>query len=235
MNQDIFLPQMGFIFKCLGRKPDTEIVEFYWEALKHMEDIEFCTAVKNIMREFIPTSTNPFPLPAHFNKFTANDARGDAIRAVTAIKACIKRVGAYESVNFGDNTLCAVIESCGGWPAICTWTDQDWNINEGRILEQYQVLSQSRGTENGYRHNAGLHEKGCGYYHIHHVDVKKRKFIGSQRFCSLQLIETRGQIHASEYIITDFISFENDEICDVSSIVDNLVDKFSNKSLNLDK
>lgn len=61
--------------------------------------------------------------------------------------------------------LHSVIERIGGWPALCTWSDKDWNINEGRLIESYEAallfkefgskyllgLSEMENNKNGFK------------------------------------------------------------------------------------
>lgn len=191
MTKENFLMQMGLLFKYLGCHPDEEKITLYWRLLKHMDDQEFNFAVTGIMREFVPTSANPFPLVSHFMKFTSSDAQGQAVKAVSTLKAYIGRVGKYESVSFGDSALHSVVERFGGWTAVCAFSDNDWNVNEGRMVETYKAMFQSGIQPVGNTdHLAGISEKDDGWYKIYQVDAKTSQMIEYKRYKGQQLIET---------------------------------------------
>lgn len=188
MNKEYFQQNFALIYKYFGVHPDNEKTQMYWNFLKNMEDEVFKNAMQCVIREFLPSNQNPFPLVSHFLKHTSTDAHGMAIKAISMIKAYIRKVGRYESVNFNDNTLHAVVERFGGWPAICGWSDKEWDINEGRLIESYKMSYQSGYFEENLTHLKGLSEKDCGFYKIFQIDNKTMQMIGSDQYRGLTLL-----------------------------------------------
>lgn len=189
MTEKLFIMQMALLYKYLGVEPDGEKTSLYWKLLKHMTDDDFKTALTGVMREFVPTTANPFPLVSQFLEFSSLNAHGIATKAISTLKAYYRRVGRYESVSFGDVTLHAVVERFGGWPAICAFGDNDWNVNEGRMIETYKTMYQS-GSVPDCDHLQGLSEKDAGFYRVYHIDSKNSKMIQYQRYQGSNLIET---------------------------------------------
>jgi hypothetical protein len=185
MTEAKFLSCIGMLFKYLRERPAQEVVNMYWELLKHMDEKEFEKAVTGVISEFIPTKATPFPLVAHFLKFSGSDANGRAIRAIATLKGYVRKIGKYESANFNDNALHATIERFGGWPAICAMGDTDWNVNEGRMIDTYKVMCAQYCDETN-SHVAGLSEKDGGFYRVYNISQKTLQidYIEKYRNCT---------------------------------------------------
>ena len=142
MTKQIFAIQMLYLYEYLSIPPDQGRNRKYWDLMGHLTDEQFSNAVKNVIKEFVPTSTVPFPLVAHFLRYCGQGSN-DGVCALGLLKIAVQRVGRYNSVSFNDPALHHVIRSCGGWAAVCAMTDKDWNINEGRMLEIYKTAQYS--------------------------------------------------------------------------------------------
>lgn len=184
MNQDSFKINLGFLSKYLRYELNQEQVCIYWDLLKHLSDDKFEVACKNIIKEFIPTSTVPFPLVAHILKYCGDAGDNQVINAISTLKKAISRVGPYESINFNDPALHYTINAFGGWTAICSWASEDWNINEKRLMETYRTSLQTGREDCGYL--LGISEKQNGYYRIYSI-LDNGKKITSQRFSPFEI------------------------------------------------
>jgi hypothetical protein len=190
MTKEFFIMHFGLLLKYLGLKPENEKTTMYFEFLKHMDDDTFKTSVQEIIKSFVPTTQNPFPLVSHFMKYTGSDEQGSAIKAISTLKVYIRKVGRMESVNFNDNALHETVERFGGWPAVCNFSEQDWNINENRMIETYKVMATSPRSD--VSHLAGLAEKDNGHYRVYDVNPKTMQISGYNRLMRGVLIETTG-------------------------------------------
>ncbi|MFA5300265.1 MAG: DUF6475 domain-containing protein [Lutibacter sp.] len=192
MDKQFYLTEMTFLSNLINvpvevqKKKTTD----YWPLLKHLSDDEFHVSVVGIVREFVPTASVQFPMVSQFLKFCSSDAQGSAVKAISMLKAYIRKVGKYESVNFNNMTLHAVVERYGGWPAICAWTDSDWNINENRLIESYKLSYQSGFVESEIKHLPGISEKDAGFFRIYQIDNKTMQIIGSDKYQDCTLISS---------------------------------------------
>jgi hypothetical protein len=168
MTKEFYKFQLGFLEKYFGFNLSQTYVGMYWEMLKHLDDDKFKLASENIIKEFIPTATVPFPLIVHFLKHCGESGDNQAIAAIARLKKSIQPVGKYQSINFHDPALHYSINAFGGWTTLCCWGDDDWNVNEKRILETYKMaVAMKYGDE---EHLIGIAEKDQGYFNIYSVN-----------------------------------------------------------------
>ena len=67
MTKQIFAIQMLYLYEYLSIPPDQGRNRKYWDLMGHLTDEQFSNAVKNVIKEFVPTSTVPFPLWSHIS------------------------------------------------------------------------------------------------------------------------------------------------------------------------
>lgn len=162
MNKQTFAVQMLYLYEYLEIAPNKERNQKYWDLLNHLSDEDFSNAVKNVVKEFIPTATVPFPLVAHFLKYCGSGGKEQASHAISLLRATRQRIGAYNSVSFGDPALHFVVQSFGGWAAMCRMSDKEWDVNEGRMVEAYKSAQFSNVAAPD--HLSGLAEGDEGYF-----------------------------------------------------------------------
>lgn len=138
-----FALKMGYLQKYFGRKLDKEIYAMYQNRLLEIPEDKFDLAIKNLIEEFDPTSTKPFPLIKDILFHCGESSSSKAKNIVMAVKMAVSRVGRYSSIDFGDSAIHAVIERWGGWPRICDWTEKDWQINQKRFEEDFEAAKMS--------------------------------------------------------------------------------------------
>jgi len=136
--------------------PD-EVRSIYWEQLKSWGEDKFKSACNNIVATFVPSRQTPFPLIPHFLAAVGLDSESKARNAVAAVKEAAMRIGRAESVSFANPALHAVIESYGGWPAMCCWDEDEWKYREVHFIGAYKsaVAAGYKGPE----YLIGTHEK----------------------------------------------------------------------------
>jgi len=160
MKELTFKQGMAGLLKYFGRTLDDDIYAMYWGALQSITDQQFGQAVKIIIAEFRPTNTVPFPLVADFLSACGLAGESRAQTAINRLHEAIWRHSGYESINFHDSALHAVIKRFGGWPEVYYWDQHEWDINEGRMVEAYRAAV--RAGERGPEYMIGIIERTNG-------------------------------------------------------------------------
>lgn len=157
MTHEFFLASFLLLKKYFNNyKMDKTVEDLYFNSLKNYPDEKIKLACQNIIANFKPTSTTPFPLIADILNYCGEGMQGKAINIIGLIRKAIQRHGRYTSVSFNDLVLHGVIERFGGWVELCDWTQDNWNINEKRITDAYQAAKNAGINGNSYL--VGLHE-----------------------------------------------------------------------------
>jgi hypothetical protein len=81
---------------------------------------------------------------------------------MSAISKIISKHGAYKSVDFGSDAVHDTIDRFGGWVAVCGWSQEEWNINEGRFMAVLKSSLKFNG-KNQTRYLCGVFEKTNGF------------------------------------------------------------------------
>jgi len=66
LKEELFKEVMVKFSKLYGKEIDSDLVQIYWKSIQHIPDDSFAGACNHIIGSFKPTSTCPFPVPAHF-------------------------------------------------------------------------------------------------------------------------------------------------------------------------
>jgi len=174
MNKEKFSDGMKLLSNIYGFTPKNGIMSIYWEHLKYLSDKKWNECCKNIIDNFIPTGTNPFPLVPHFLKMGGQDPHTKAVNAVSLVRKGIFKPGVYESVDFGDVVLHGVVERYGGWVEICNWTEEYWRMKESGFIRAYESAAMDN-FSNGPKYLSGIHEKNNGSRTPVYLGVPGRK------------------------------------------------------------
>lgn len=135
------------------------VIQIYIENLQNMEENDFRDAAVQIMLEFKPTSTQPFPLLRDFREAAGLDGKTMAVNAVARLRAKMEAVGQYDSVTFNDPALHSVIQRYGGWvEMVLNNTDKWWSFHERNFIQAYE--SAKKAGIKGPERLIGLHEAG---------------------------------------------------------------------------
>lgn len=160
MHKTLFVTSIGYLTKLYGKKPESVVLNQYWIRFRGWPDEKWQKTVSNIQDNFIPTSQNPFPLPAHFLQFAGEDRHSNGVRAIERVQKAIRQVGAYGSVDFGDKALHGVLNRYGGWVEVCGWSYDDWRMKERSFIDAYESAAVS--GDSGPAHLPGIHELNNG-------------------------------------------------------------------------
>lgn len=132
--------------KYFGKTNEPEIIKVYWRRLSKLSESQFQAACLNLLDSWRPTSQIPFPLIADFLAACGATGKARGQNALAALKDAMAKYGMYRSVDFNDPALHQTISRFGGWAKLCSWTQKDWNINEGRFLAAYEAALQFPGS-----------------------------------------------------------------------------------------
>jgi len=139
VKREKILSCLAKLQKYFGRSLDPEIQSLYVERLEKLEDIAFEKAMVRVIDEFGPTSQNPFPLIKDILALCGQDGHTQAVNAVYIVKEAARRIGQYQSVDFGDSALHAVIKRYGGWPEVVLWGESEWRFRERNFITAYEA------------------------------------------------------------------------------------------------
>jgi len=156
-----------------------EVLKLYWEKLRHLPDPTWDKIVDNLLENFKPTATTPFPLIGDFLKMGAADPHSRAVNAVARARRAIFKPGVYESVDFGDLALHGVISRYGGWVEICNWTEEDWKFKESGFIRAYEAATMDPILD-APKYLSGIHESNNGAREPVYVGPPKNRILEKQ-------------------------------------------------------
>lgn len=193
MDYNIFMENYGLLQTAFSTVSE-EKTKLDFTVLKGMNNETFQAACKNLIKTFIPTAANPFPVPAHFLNAIGEDVETQAEHLMTRMFWGIQKFGSYRSVNFNNRALHSVIERWGGWPKICHMTEEEWRISEGRFKSA--LISALRYGEDGPKTCPGIadiHNNSVGAIECVRSPEKIQTGRGPERIGTM-LKEARGEI-----------------------------------------
>jgi len=126
------LSGMGELF---GREITDTLASLYWRLFSDWTDSQFeaaCQAAANRLKFF--------PKPAELRELVGGDQEAQALEAWETLHNAIKRIGNWQSVQFEDSRITRVVESMGGWQAVCLWETKDLSYRRHEFLRTYQAL-----------------------------------------------------------------------------------------------
>lgn len=98
------------------------------------------------------------PKPADLVRQLQGTHGDRSLVAWSKVYDAMQRVGAYRSVDFGDDATHQAISDMGGWPKICQGEEKELPFMQRRFCEAHRVYSQ-RGAINAPAALAGIHEQ----------------------------------------------------------------------------
>jgi hypothetical protein len=139
MTESAFKAGISFLIKMFGAKIDDEVYVAYWNILKTFDDVVFREMQQTLIKNFIPTSQVPFPVPAQFLSAAGVSGGNRSRLAVQAVIDASNNPGPYRSVSFGDPALHETIVRFGGWPAVASWDSDKWQFVEKSFVATYEA------------------------------------------------------------------------------------------------
>jgi hypothetical protein len=139
-------PQFARLLGGLGEvfnEPMSEIrARLYFEALKDLPLASIEAAVSRLIQ-----GARFFPKPAEIRETLEGSVEDRARESWRRLLGALEHVGTYESVDFGDPILHAVVESLGGWHQAWAWERVDGPELLGierDFVSLYRLYSQRR-------------------------------------------------------------------------------------------
>jgi len=139
-NQDMkkFAILMTTISETYGKQITEILGEIFWGTLKDFELSDVERAVKNHISD--PDSGKFMPKPADLIGWIEGLSENRALRAWSNAMNAIREIGAYESVEFDDNLIHAVIEAMGGWVKLCRMKNDEMPFVAKEFQKYYMAF-----------------------------------------------------------------------------------------------
>lgn len=169
MDEKAYKESMVYLESLWGHELSPMRVRQYYQILRMIPDDRWPGVVERVIQTFRPYRGHEFPAPSVFLDCAGLTTDDRVANGMLILKRAVPRIGQYESVDFKDLALHAVVESYGGWPLICTWSEKDWAYNARAFKEAYasaikggkvgpEVLlgiAAAENLKNGYRKHLG--------------------------------------------------------------------------------
>lgn len=106
-----------------NRKLSPELITIYWHALKCYEFSEIQACMSSLIRD--PDIGQFMPKPADVVAYIEGKSGTKSLRAWTKVLWAMRYIGAWDSVEFDDPKIHAVILEMGGWINLCKCTSKE--------------------------------------------------------------------------------------------------------------
>ncbi len=112
-----------------GKELSTDVVELWWNSLKSFGIAEVRQAFSEHIQD--PVKGEWMPKPANIVLKLKGSPERSALLAWTEVEEAVSKVGRYETVQFADPVINAVIRDLGGWIRLCDQNlDEPWTQKE---------------------------------------------------------------------------------------------------------
>ncbi len=122
-----------------GKELSTDVVELWWNSLELYELVQVKRAFSKHIQD--PVKGEWMPKPANIIAKLKGSPERSALLAWTEVEEAVSRIGRYETVQFTDPVINAVIRNLGGWISLCDQDlDEPWTQKE--FERRYQAYSE---------------------------------------------------------------------------------------------
>lgn len=124
-----------------GLPVDDDVILLWCMAMRDLSQSE----VQDAILGFVQNSTE-FPTPAAVRKFAGPRGLADSERAKLAwgqVRTAIRQHGGYQSVDFEDRIVNAVIREMGGWNQLCESSVDEMVWREKDFIRLYEAVAKS--------------------------------------------------------------------------------------------
>lgn len=156
LDKKIIMEKLVTLQAYYNHKLNDLQINLYLQYFQHFTPDKLDFAVNEIIKEFSPTSTTPFPLIKDFREAVGDSITHKAHNIVTKLRDAMRSIGAYKSPDFGDPALHSIIRRFGGWVVMCSWTEADWKMKERMFIDSY--IAAFKGNLIGPDHLVGIEE-----------------------------------------------------------------------------
>jgi hypothetical protein len=150
-----FLTVLAGVHDFYAKELSTYAGQVWWQACERF-DVEQVT--KALSAHLMDADRGQWlPKPADIVRQLQGTHTDRSLMAWGKVHEAIQRVGAYASVDFGDDATHAAIMDMGGWTVLCRSTVDELPFLQRRFCEAHRVYAQ-RGAEQAPRVLIGEHE-----------------------------------------------------------------------------
>lgn len=155
-NREQFAQMLAALAEYYGKPISPSTIEVYWSGLERFD-------LSDVRRAFnlhvANADTGQFmPKIADVVKFIEGNKDTAAIEAWNKVAKAIRDVGTYQSVEFNDKIIHAVISDMGGWPQIGLITEDELPFKIKEFERRYQAYL-LRGLDHYPRQLVGIFAK----------------------------------------------------------------------------
>lgn len=128
------------IAELYGQKAPSEfVISIWWQAMK---DFDIKTVRQALSAHVMNPDNGQFmPKPADVVRLLGGTTQDRALVAWSRVAEAVRRVGNWESVVFDDHIIHAVIYEMGGWVALGSKTDKEWDFVKNEFVSRYRSYS----------------------------------------------------------------------------------------------
>lgn len=209
MDKATFSENIALLQSVFGSIAE-EKTKALWIVLSGLKDFSMETATKRLILNFKPSASVPFPVPSDFVEAAGIGTHSKAQELLGLLQPAIFSVGPYRSIDFGSKAMHSVLLRFGGWVTVCGWNQEQWSINEGRLLKALEHALEY--GEEGPDYMAGISEANNG----------SDKFSG---LCHIKRND-KGKIYIGNGLNPNTLLSDNRSVPLENKIVLQLVDKF---------
>lgn len=141
-NKREFRKLMAALAEVFDKEITETLLGVYWKVLEPFSDEEAMGSLNRCL-----VSCRFFPKPADLLESLKGKEEDRATQAWELVDQTMRRVGNYQSVDFGDQKIHRVIELMGGWPYLGTLDENEWKWKRKEFESAYRALQGTGGPE----------------------------------------------------------------------------------------
>lgn len=138
LDFEVFEKGMAMMCVIANREPNDILLSTYYALLKDLDDEQFQRSVSNVLKDRKYTT---LPLPADIRESALGKLDDEAVLALAKLERATSTWGAYRSIIFDDPIIHAIVQSFGGWPAVCRMEVDEWKFRRIEFLKVYKAFA----------------------------------------------------------------------------------------------
>lgn len=155
-DRDAFVSLMTAALAFYRQEATTFTLSVWWEACRDF-------SLEQVRKALTAHAKNPDrgqfpPMPADLVRVLQGTQQDRSLIAWGRVFDAMQRVGAYESVDFGDPAVHCAIEDCGGWPQLCQAQMAELQFVQKRFCDAHRAYSNRGEAVRQVAYLPGVHE-----------------------------------------------------------------------------
>jgi len=132
------LQSIAGLCEVKDKKFSNALAEIYINALADYPGDEILKAINHCVK------TNKwFPQPSEIIQAIEGDPEERALNAWDTLFSAIRQHGRYGKILFQDSKIGRLVQTFGGWDAVCSWTNQEVDFRRIEFVRSYKGMSDS--------------------------------------------------------------------------------------------